>query len=300
MHGNPCAISSARISSSAAFSTILSRFRLLWRPDASEVCTVFSGNRGIRSGYSLIWKGKPLIAEKRSLGMSANVHSAPIGAQMFAIERRNHSKTGVYENLCIGVSVDTTSAVDKLKKAKKGFKFERFDVFSQLIDSSSGQQGPEGRTERGATRMGGLSFDSASPNRSLQARRKTLQIASGPASSAMDTPSVAPLQRPLWSSQLFRIPAFFTSFPLWVTGLVPACDSKGAVLWKDRFQSPRLGIEKFGQPLSIWKEDTTSDHAGIRSIRVRHSVCSMGWVTVGMTALIRKNMRGEPTRRRRI
>jgi hypothetical protein len=33
---------------------------------------------------------------------------------------------------------------------------------------------------------------------------------------------------------------------------------------------------------------------------VRHSVCNMGWVTVGMTALIRKNMRGEPTRRRRI
>ena len=102
---------------------------------------------------------------------------APIGAQVFAIERRNHSKTGVYEDLCVRVPVDTTIAVDKIKKAEKGFKFERFDVFIQLFGSSWGQPGSKDKIEPEASRMDGLSFDSAIPNRSRCSRKQTQQIA---------------------------------------------------------------------------------------------------------------------------
>jgi hypothetical protein len=105
---------------------------------------------------------------------------APIGAQVFAIERRNHSKTGVYEDFCVRVPVDTTIAVDKIKKAEKGFKFERFDVFIQLFESSWGQQGSKDKIEPEASRMDDLSFDSASPNRSLCSPKETQQIAAGP------------------------------------------------------------------------------------------------------------------------
>ena len=56
---------------------------------------------------------------------------------MFAIERRNHSKTGVYGDLCVRVPVDTPIAVDKLKKAKKGLKYERFDSFSHICPIES-------------------------------------------------------------------------------------------------------------------------------------------------------------------
>ncbi len=52
---------------------------------------------------------------------------------MFAYERRNHYKTRVYGDLCARVLVDTPIAIDKLKKAKKGFKFERFDSFIQIF-----------------------------------------------------------------------------------------------------------------------------------------------------------------------
>jgi hypothetical protein len=56
---------------------------------------------------------------------------------VFASERRNHSKTGVYEDPCVRVPVDTPSAIDKLKKAKKSFKFERFDSFLHFRPASS-------------------------------------------------------------------------------------------------------------------------------------------------------------------
>jgi hypothetical protein len=111
------------------------------------------------------------------------------------------------------VSVDTTSPVDKLKKAEKSFKFERFDVLFQSIGSSLGQWGPEDRTERGAARMGGLPFDSASPNRSLQSQTRTLQIASGPASSTLDMSSVAPLRKSKWSPQLLGVSALLRRSP---------------------------------------------------------------------------------------
>lgn len=74
---------------------------------------------------------------------------------MFGIERRNHSKTGVYAISCTRVSVDTPHSVDKLKRAKKGFKFERFESFfhirrirSARPESSDGKDGKDGRQDR--------------------------------------------------------------------------------------------------------------------------------------------------------
>lgn len=52
---------------------------------------------------------------------------------MFTFERRNHYKTGVYGAPCVRVPVDTPYAADKISFFKKGFKFERFDVFFHLI-----------------------------------------------------------------------------------------------------------------------------------------------------------------------
>jgi hypothetical protein len=198
---------------SAAFSTILSGFRQPRRQDASEVCTRNSRNQGIGSGYSPVWSWKPQCAATGSLGKSAGAYSAPIGAQVFTIERRNHSKTGVYEDLCMRVSVDTTCAVDKLKKAKKGFKFERFDVFFQLIRSPWAQPGSKGRIGRGAARMGGLPFDSASSDRSLQSRQRTVQNASGPASFALDMPSISRFRNPQMSFQPNGMKALFRYLP---------------------------------------------------------------------------------------
>lgn len=82
---------------------------------------------------------------------------------MFAIERRNHSKTGVYGDLCARVPVDTPLAVDKLKKGKKIFKSERFDCFFRfcpirLRDSPDplGRSGMRGRNSGRACGEGHL------------------------------------------------------------------------------------------------------------------------------------------------
>jgi hypothetical protein len=74
---------------------------------------------------------------------------------VFASERRNHSKTGVYEDLCVRVPVDTPSAVDKLKKAKKSFKFERFDSFLIFRPTRSvGPWSPAKGVHRDGNRVG--------------------------------------------------------------------------------------------------------------------------------------------------
>ncbi len=114
---------------------------------------------------------------------------------MFEIERRNHSKTGVYRDPCMPVPVDTINPVDKLKKTKKGFKFDDFDVFFQINDWPRGLQiavtrsarigriGQIGRREdrrdrrrgrigRGTARMGGLPCDLVRPNRRPQLEQK--------------------------------------------------------------------------------------------------------------------------------
>jgi hypothetical protein len=111
--------------------------------------------------------------------------SAPIGARVFATERRNHSKTGVYELPCVRDPVDMIIPTDKMRKAKKGFKFERFDVFSRIERSHSGRRILEGRKAREATRMGGLPFNSMLPDRSQPLRLKALQNRSNSSSTAV-------------------------------------------------------------------------------------------------------------------
>ena len=140
-------------------------------------------------------------------------YAAPIGAQVFAIERRNHSKTGVYEDLCVRVPVDTTIAVDKMKKAEKGFKFERFDVFIQLLGSSWGHQGSKDKIKPGAARMDGLSFDSARPNRSLCSTSQTRQIAAEPSRPRRIQPSLPPSEIRCGIRNRPEFQTFSLSFP---------------------------------------------------------------------------------------
>ena len=88
------------------------------------------------------------------------------------------------------VLVDTHIAGDKLKKVKKGFKYERFDVLFQIFEFFWGVLGTSCRelrstdyvrhVRRGATRMGGLPFDSVRPNRSLRSDLKTAKTSLSP------------------------------------------------------------------------------------------------------------------------
>jgi len=66
-----------------------------------------------------------------------------------------------------------TRRVQPIKfEGQKGFKFERFDVFSQIQRAPSERRNPEGRIRRifrrGAATMGGLPFDLARSGRSPQ------------------------------------------------------------------------------------------------------------------------------------
>jgi hypothetical protein len=229
-----------------------------------------------------------------------SVNSAPIGAQVFAIERRNHSKTGVYEDLCTRVPVDTTIATDKLKKAEKGFKFARFDVSFQPIGSLLYRQGSKDRLERGSARMGGLPFESAPPNWRWPSRRCNLMIASGSAFSGLDRPSSGALQSRSQCAQPSEFPTLLRRLPAG-----PKCPS-AAVIWTTQRYSRRTDSNLPGSE----SRDSDVLYSGRRRTRSlgrapnhpnqgRHSACSMGWVRVGMTARLRKNLRGETTRRRR-
>lgn len=105
------------------------------------------------------------------------------------------------------VPVDTTFAIDKMKKAEKGFKFARFDVSFQPIGSLLYRQGSKDSLERGSARMGGLPFESAPPNRSFRSWQCNLQIASGRAFSWPERPSIGAFQSRPESLQLFDFPA---------------------------------------------------------------------------------------------
>jgi len=226
----------------------------------------------------------------RSLVEPVSWNSAPIGAQVFAIERRNHSKTGVYENLCVRVPVDTTIAVDKMKKAEKGFKFERFDVFTQLIGSFWGPQGSKEIKDRidrrEAAGPDGLSFDSTRlkrPNRSLRSRLQTRQIAAEPDSSQLDRFPATAIRSPLRSMQPFGISGFFYHSPVepqtWIpqvfripqscgrmTSFPPGPESKASGVLSERDDSAQsqyaeradflirrvLGHIECGTPLAVW------------------------------------------------
>ncbi len=111
------------------------------------------------------------------------------------------------------VPVDTIFAADKLKKAEKGFKFERFDVSFQPIGSLLNRQGSKDRLERGSARMGGLPFESGSPNRRLPSRRCNLQTASGPAFFGLDAPSIGALQNRSRSAQPSEFPTLLCRLP---------------------------------------------------------------------------------------
>jgi hypothetical protein len=52
---------------------------------------------------------------------------------MFDMERLNHCETQVYGFACVSAGVDTSESADKLRKAENILKFERFDVFSELV-----------------------------------------------------------------------------------------------------------------------------------------------------------------------
>jgi hypothetical protein len=140
--------------------------------------------------------------------MGRHAELAPIGARVFAIERRNHSKTGVYELPCMRVPVDMITPTDKMEKSKKGFKFERFDVFFQIDRSRSGRRVWEGRKAREATRMGGLPFKSILPDRSQSLRLKALQNGSYSSSSS----STAVIQNGSASPELTEISSLSSQF----------------------------------------------------------------------------------------
>ena len=55
---------------------------------------------------------------------------------MFAMVRRNHSRTVVYGVLCARESIDTPCPGDKLKKWEKGFESERFGRFCRAAGGS--------------------------------------------------------------------------------------------------------------------------------------------------------------------
>ena len=116
-----------------------------------------------------------LLAGRRSSAESNGRAGAPIGAQVFGIERRNHSKTGVYAIPCMRVSVDTPHSADKLKRAKKDFKFERFEGFfhirrirSARPESSDGKDGRQDRNDSNSDGERGGHVGARSPEGSAE------------------------------------------------------------------------------------------------------------------------------------
>lgn len=98
--------------------------------------------------------------------------TAPIGAEMFETERRNHYRTGVYAALCDFLPVDRVGRADKLEKAENSLENERFDVFFHFLEAWLGLQAWIGELERspaGPARAAGSSVprsrNSSSPER---------------------------------------------------------------------------------------------------------------------------------------
>lgn len=73
--------------------------------------------------------------------------AAPIGAGLFASERFIHYRTRVYGLACGSAPVDTPSAADKLKKSKKVFNFERFELITHAPPRLRGYTRDEGSSE---------------------------------------------------------------------------------------------------------------------------------------------------------
>jgi hypothetical protein len=114
------------------FSTIWFRNRQFWQRTAAEVCMKFS--KPAKSDWVLTLEPGETGARVGGIQLEREGRQcAPIGAQVFRFERRNHYKTIVYGLVRLRIAVDTPMAADKLKKCKKGLKFERFESFLQSV-----------------------------------------------------------------------------------------------------------------------------------------------------------------------
>ena len=185
--------------------------------------------------------------------------AAPIGAEVFEIERRNHCRTGVYGSRCISRLLDTSRRADKLREAKNGFKTERFDVFPEFLDTPSERTDREGGGDvlpvvLASTRETRV-FERRCPARPERASTGEPEHALSPRSRKgfVESGAVSPSRRRIRS----------------VVGFEGAGTSNGGV---DGEESRELSA-------------------------VRHSLCTLTRSRHGMTARPRSFLRGDGTRR---
>ena len=235
----------------------------------------------VNSARVLTHMERGILAHRvRFSGLRELYGSAPIGALVFTTERRNHSKTRVYELACVRVAVDTTCPADKLKKSKNGFKFERFDVFSQTMRALQGRQASAHRARRGAARMGGLPFDSRRSNRSQRSRR------SGSRTSHNDLP-LALVASPAAFMPLSHNPELpdnkhFFCLPEVEAEACPGSQWKSveprlATLMQHRDRPHGPACEPVGRGLSLGCREMPSTRAGSRAAQPLQYGFAEGW-----------------------
>jgi len=215
---------------------------------------------------------------------------------VFAIERRNHSKTALYGDLCALSPVDTPFAADRMEKRKKSLDFDGFDDRNRIwILASECPMQRRGldtrRTESSATRgkqdgMCGFPsrradrVDVPEPDMRPCGSRRSL----APASDLSNLESWKPLFQKLFPQPLCdRAEASAAAFASTRTGRTPPEESSGP--------EPR--------DFPIARDGHSSRRCTLGCRWERHSLCSMYLARVGMTACPRKNLRGEDMRRRR-
>ena len=206
--------------------------------------------------------------------------SAPIGALVFASERRNDVKTGVYGDLCTRVPVDTPGRADKLEKAKKIFKSERFDAFFRddvrYGGMTRGGTVSKGKMGREAERTGGSTFASG---------RSETVLGAHPGA----RPSLCGAPGRLFRSSLQGRGEDRTP---WESRSFAGCSGNRACdrPLPGRNRAGRLAVQIHGIPdrspgtgLFPLREIGPPDSAG-----VRHSPCNARGARLGMTARIRR------------
>ncbi len=217
---------------------------------------------------------------------------------MFAIERRKHSKTRVYEDLCMRLPVDTPIATDKLKTAKRASNSRGSTIFPSQekllvkarifvslgapasLRERTGTRGK--RNGRPFLRIDAVGSRSAigieDPSRPVRGRR--------PSSRTLheDAPDIRRVFRTHRNCTLFETrPDPSTEwFPS-----PPRHDRQSC--GKLESDLPRRALEPSG---SLRRREFRPGFGGMR-----HSLCSMTWLRVGMTVRPRKKLRGEETRR---
>ena len=194
---------------------------------------------------------------------------------MFAIERRKHSRTGVYGDPCMPVPVDTINPVDKLKKTKKGFKFDDFDVFFQIdrwprglqvsvarsarfaklgqIGQIGGREDKSdrrrGRIRRGAARMSGFPCDLVRPNRRPHLKQKI-----------QERPSKGAIRKHCGNAESPGISSLLSRSPTELQFRSPPRDSRAALWRNDRSHTQRPATRRFPRLFSCerWTGSPTS------------------------------------------